>query len=134
MPEHFTYDYAVIRIVPRVDREEFINAGVIVSCPAEKYLEARIEVPEARLKALAPSLDIETIRTHLSAISAVCAGGPKAGHIGQLKQRERFNWLVAPRSAIIQVSPVHTGLCENPAAVLDHLMDKMVRLSIEDNK
>ena len=122
-----TYDYAIIRIVPRVEREEFINVGVIVSCPAKKFLEARIELDEQRLRALDPTLDIEAIRTHLATIPAICAGGEQAGPIGQLSQRERFYWLTAPRSTIIQTSPVHTGRCQNPTALLEHLLDTMVR-------
>src|SRR5262245_26568732 len=104
MHDHFTYDYAIIRVVPRVEREEFINVGVIVSCPARKFLEARIELDEERLKALAPTLDLDSIRIHLAAIPAICAGGEQAGPIGKLSQRERFHWLVAPRSTIIQTS------------------------------
>ena len=122
-----TYDYAIIRVVPRVEREEFINVGVIVSCPAKKFLEARIELDEQRLRALDPALDIEAIRTHLATIPAICAGGEQAGPIGQLSQRERFYWLTAPRSTIIQTSPVHTGRCQNPIALLEHLLDTMVR-------
>jgi hypothetical protein len=124
-----TYDYAVIRVVPRVEREEFINVGVIVSCPAKKFLEARIEVDEQRLRALDPTLDIEAIRAHLATIPAICVGGAQAGPIGQLSQRERFYWLTAPRSTIIQTSPVHTGRCQNPTALLEHLLDTMVRPS-----
>jgi len=122
-----TYDYAIIRVVPRVEREEFINVGVIVSCPAKKFLEARIELDEQRLRALDPTLDIEAIRAHLATIPAVCEGGEQAGPIGQLSQRERFYWLTAPRSTIIQTSPVHTGRCQNPTALLEHLLDTMVR-------
>ena len=127
MHEHCTYDYAIIRVVPKVEREEFINAGVIVSCPARRFLEARIELDEGRLRALDPTLDLESIRAHLAAIPAICAGGAQAGPIGQLTQRERFHWLVAPRSTIIQASPVHTGRCKDPAALLEHLLDTMVR-------
>src|ERR687890_104151 len=94
--DHCTYDYAIIRVVPRVEREEFVNVGVIVSCPAKDFLEARIEIDEKRLTALDPTLDLESVRTHLASIPAICAGGPKAGPIGQLSQRERFHWLVAP--------------------------------------
>jgi hypothetical protein len=125
--DHCAYDYAVIRVVPRVEREEFVNVGVIVSCPERGFLEARIEVDERRLTALDPTLDVETIRAHLAAIPAICAGGQPAGPIGQLSQRERFNWLVAPRSTIIQTSPVHAGTCKDPAAVLEHLLSAMVR-------
>jgi hypothetical protein len=100
---------------------------VIVSCPAEKYLEARIELNEQRLAALDSAVDMEALKTNLATIPTICAGGEAAGRIGQLTQRERFYWLVAPRSSIIQTSPVHTGLCSHPAAVLEHLLDTMVR-------
>lgn len=122
-----TYDYAIIRVVPRVEREEFINVGVIVSCPARKFLEARIELDEQRLRAFAPALDVESIRPHLAAIPAICAGGAQAGPIGQLTQRERFYWLIAPRSTIIQTSPAHTGYCKNPTDVVERLLNTMVR-------
>jgi hypothetical protein len=121
------YDYAIIRVMPRVEREEFVNVGVIVSCPAKGFLEARIELDKQRLLALDPTLDIATVRDHLAAIPIICAGGEQAGPIGQLSQRERFHWLVAPRSTIIQISPVHTGCCKVPTAVLAHLLDTMVR-------
>ena len=131
MPDHYSYDYAVIRVVPRVEREEFINVGVIVSCPAREFLEARIEVDEPRLLALDSTLDLEAIRVHLASIPAICAGGEQAGPIGLLAQRERFHWLIAPRSTIIQTSPGHTGSCNDPTAVLEHLLDTMVRPSRE---
>ena len=126
MPDQFRYDYAVIRVVPKVDREEFINAGVILSCPDKSFLEARIRLNESRLLALDPSLDLEMVRTHLETIPTICHGGDGAGPIGQLPQRQRFHWLVAPRSTIIQTSPVHTGRCSDPAAALEHLVGKMV--------
>ncbi len=129
MRDHCTYDYAIIRVIPRVEREEFVNVGVIVSCPAKGFLEARIQLDEQRLMALDPTLDIATVRDHLVAIPTICAGGEQAGPIGQLSQRERFRWLVAPRSTTIQTSPVHTGCCKNPTAVLEHLLDTMVRPS-----
>ena len=127
MQDHYTYDYAIVRVVPKVEREEFVNVGVIVSCPAKAFLDARIELDEERLKVLDPSLDIESIRTHLATIPAICAGGEQAGPIGQLSQRKRFHWLIAARSTIIQTSAVHTGYCKNPADVLEHLLDTMVR-------
>src|SRR5215213_2603386 len=102
MPELCPYDYAIIRVVPKVEREEFINVGVIVSCPAQKFLEARIELNEQRLMALDATLDMESIKANLATIPAICAGGKAAGKIGQLTQRERFYWLVAVRSSIIQ--------------------------------
>jgi hypothetical protein len=127
VPDHNTYDYAVIRVVPRVERGEFVNAGVIVSCPAQKFLEARIELDAARLLALDPHVDLESIRAHLESFPRICAGGPDAGPIGQLPPRERFHWLIAPRSTVIQVSPAHTGRCGDAPALLEHLMDTMVR-------
>ena len=124
-----TYDYAVIRVVPRVEREEFVNVGVILSCPAAKFLEARIEVDEARLRAVDPSIDLDTVRRHLSAIEAICAGGPGSGPIGLLPQRARFHWLTAKRSSIIQTSPTHLGRCTHVTDALEHLMDRMVRVT-----
>ena len=126
MPDKFRYDYAVIRVVPKVDREEFINAGVIVSCPELSFLEARIKLDESRLLALDPNVDLELVRKHLASIPTICRGGDGAGSIGQLPQRQRFHWLVAPRSTVIQTSPVHTGRCGDPAAALEHLVATMV--------
>ena len=118
-----SYDYAIIRVVPRVDREEFINAGVIVFCRTRRFLGARVALDRARLAALAPSADPEEIVLHLESIPLICAG---AGPIGALSLAERFHWLVAPRSTIIQTSAVHSGLCTDPAAALDHLLETMV--------
>lgn len=127
MHDLLTYDYATIRVVPRVEREEFVNVGVVVSCASSKFLEARIELDEQRLLALDPTLDLEIIREYLAAIPLICAGGKQAGPIGQLSQRDRFHWIVAPRSAVIQTSRVHSGLCTNLPNVLEHLLDVMVR-------
>lgn len=127
MPEHSTYDYAVIRVVPRVDREEFVNVGVIVSCPDRQFLDCRIEIDEARLRALHPDVDMDLVRRHLASIPAICSGGEAAGAIGRLPPRERFRWLIAPRSTIIQASPAHTGRCSDPPALMEHLLDTMVR-------
>jgi hypothetical protein len=126
VPDKFRYDYAIIRVVPKVDRQEFINAGVIVSCPELSFLEARIKLNESRLLALDPKVDLDLVRKHLSSIPTICRGGNDAGSIGQLPQRRRFEWLVAPRSTIIQTSPVHTGRCGDPAAALEHLVATMV--------
>jgi hypothetical protein len=125
--DHSSYDYAIVRVVPRVEREEFVNVGVIVSCPRKEFLEARIEIDANRLQALDPSIDIEAIRTYLASIPAICAGGSQGGTIGRLSRRERFDWLVAPRSTIIQTSKVHTGRCTDPATLLEHLLNTMVR-------
>jgi hypothetical protein len=125
--DHATYDYAVIRIVPRVEREEFVNVGVIVSCQDESFLEARIELDEPRVLALHPGLDIAAARAHLATIPAICTGGEAAGPIGKLSRRERFDWLTAPRSTMIQTSPVHVGRCTDPRAAIEHLLRTMVR-------
>ena len=127
MHEKSVYDYAIIRVLPKVDRGEFINVGVILSCPDQDFLQAHIVFDEKRLLALDPTADIDTIREHLAAISTICAGGADAGPIGQLTKRERFHWLVAPRSTVIQTSSVHTGYCTDPVRVLEHLVDTMVR-------
>lgn len=127
MPTPNSYDYAVVRVVPRVERGEFINVGIILWCASQDYLGARMELDEARLRALDPNVNIEAVRSHLASIPRVCAGGPEAGQIGALSRRERFDWLVAPRSTIIQVSPVHTGRCTEVAATLEHLLNVMVR-------
>jgi hypothetical protein len=125
--EPFTYDYAVIRVVPRVERAEFVNVGVIVSCPGRDLLEARIELDEQRLAALDPSIDLAHVARHLAVIPLICAGGDGAGPIGRLPARERFHWLTAVRSTIIQCSPVHTGQCSASEDVLERLLDTMVR-------
>jgi hypothetical protein len=122
-----TYDYAIIRVVPKVERAEFVNVGVIVSCPARDLLLARIEVDERRLTSLDPTLDLQSVRTHLAAIPTICVGGEQAGPIGRLSQRERFYWLVAPRSTIIQTSPTHTGSASDLETVVERLLQTMVR-------
>jgi Protein of unknown function (DUF3037) len=127
--EQYPYDYAIIRVVPKVDREEFINVGVILSCPSKDFLEARIDLDEQRLRVLDPTIDIESTRTHLASIPAICAGGDASGPIGRLTRRQRFDWLIAPRSTIIQTSPAHTGACEDPAQAIEHLLKTMVRAS-----
>jgi hypothetical protein len=124
--EH-TYDYAIIRVVPRVDRGELINVGVILSCPALDFLEARIELDAARLRALDPSVDVDAALANLEMIPRVCRGGAGAGPIGEMPQRSRFHWLVSPRSTIIQLSPVHTGRTSDPEKALQRLLETMVR-------
>jgi len=127
MPAEHTYDYAIIRVVPRVERGEQINVGVILSCADLDFLDARIELDPAAVLALDPDADIETLRANLETIPAVCRGGAEAGPIGELPPRGRFRWLVSPRSTIIQPSAVHTGRTSDPARCLEHLMDKLVR-------
>ena len=123
------YDYAIVRVVPRVEREEFINVGVILSCQRAGFLEAAIELDEARLLALDAHADLDTVRRHLRAIVAICAGLPEGGPIAQLPYRARFHWLTARRSSIIQTSPVHTGLCSGAEAgtALQTSMTRRVR-------
>jgi hypothetical protein len=127
VPAEHTYDYAVVRVVPRVDRGEQVNVGVILSCADIDFLAAKIEVDEAVLRALDPEIDLAAVRANLEVIPAVCRGGAEAGPIGLLPLRNRFRWLVAPRSTIIQPSAVHTGRTSDPAACLEHLMDRLVR-------
>jgi len=124
--EH-TYDYAIVRVVPRVERGERINAGVILSCPGLEFLDARIELDAAAVLVLDPRADVDLVRSTLGIIPVVCRGGPDAGPIGQLPQRARFRWLVSPRSTIVQTSPVHTGRASDPATCLERLMDRVVR-------
>jgi len=128
MHERFVFDYAVVRIVPRVDRGEFLNAGVIVFSPTAGFLDCRIELDHARLLALAPSIDVAVVESYLEAIPKICAGGGEAGSIGDLPQRARFHWLVAPRSTVIQTSAVHSGVHEDPRAALEGLFEKLVRM------
>ena len=123
-----SFDYAAIRVVPRVERQEFINAGVVVFCLEKRYLAARVHLDEQRLRALWPDIDVDLVREHLDAISRICAGDPAAGPIAGLSQRERFHWLIAPRSTIIQPSPVHTGLCDGTEDLLDRLTKQLVDL------
>jgi hypothetical protein len=125
--EPFVFDYAVVRVVPRVDRGEFVNAGVILFCPTAGFLQSRVELDRAPLLAIAPSMDCAAVEAYLSVIPLVCTGGGEAGSIGQLPQRARFHWLVAPRSTIIQMSPVHSGVHRDPAVALDQLFEKLVR-------
>jgi len=122
-----TYDYAVVRVVPRVERGEFVNAGIVISCDVERILEAAIELDERALLALDPHVDMDLVRSALATIPKICAGGAGAGDIGKLSARERFHWLVAPKSTIVQTSPVHTGQCVDIEGALAHLMQTMVR-------
>ena len=121
MPAPASFDYDILRVVPRVERQEFINAAVIVFCLEKKYLDARVHLDPARLTALWPDIDIDLIRDHLNAVPRICQGDPTAGPIARLLQRERFHWLISPRSTIIQPSPVHTGVCEETEGLLDRL-------------
>lgn len=125
MPAPSSFDYAIIRVVPDVDRGEFINAGAILFCRARRFLGARVELDRHRLAALAPHFNLDKAEAHLALIPRLAEGD--ASPIGQLEQAERFHWLVTPRSTSIQVSEVHTGLCHDPELALEHLMEMMVR-------
>ena len=127
MPAQHSYDYAVIRVVPRVERQEFVNAGVILWCREQDFITARVELNEARLRALDASIDLEAVRKHLASFAIICAGGADSGPIGKLPKRERFDWLVAPRSTIIQTSAVHTGRCTDTGPAIERLLETMVR-------
>ncbi len=128
MPALSSFDYAIIRVVPRVERGECLNAGVILFCRTRRFLAAAIDLDAARLAALAPDLDTRLAQRHLDTFPLICAGDPGSGPIGGLTQAERFHWLVAPRSTIIQSSPVHCGLCAEPSDTLRRLLDSLVRL------
>jgi hypothetical protein len=121
-----SFDYAVIRVVPRVERQEFINAGVVLFCLEKRYLAARFHLNPERLKALWPAIDLQLVQGHLEAIERICAGDPDAGPIARLTQRERFHWLIAARSTIIQPSPVHTGICTETTPMLDRLAEQFL--------
>lgn len=127
MPAQAAFDHAVIRVVPHVAREEFVNVGVIVFCAARRFLGCEVALDAARVLALAPDADIEGIHRQLEALRAVCAGAPDAGPIAALPPSERFHWLVAPRSTVVQTSPVHGGLCDDPELALRNLFEVMVR-------
>ena len=125
-PPRNAFQYAIVRVLPRVERGESVNVGVVLLCRPMRFLGARIALDEKRLAAFAPDLDPATIRPHLEAIERIAAGDPLAGPIAKLGQAERFHWLVSPSSTIIQPSEVHTGLCGDPAAQLDRLFDELV--------
>ncbi len=126
MPVLASFDYAVIRVVPRVEWGECINVGIIMFCRTRRFLRVGLVLDDQRLETFAPYLDWESVRTHLAHMSLICEGGADSGAIGALSQAERFYWLVAPRSTIIQCSPVHSGLCSGPEMALTRLMEKMV--------
>ena len=121
------YEYALLRVVPRVERGECINAGVLVYCRAKAYVGARTHLDEARLLALDPQADVAGIRAALGAVEQVCGGGEAAGPAAGDDAGRRFRWLIAPRSTVVQPGPVHTGLTADPAAETERLLDLLVR-------
>ncbi len=124
-----SYDYAIVRVVPRVERGEFLNVGIILFCRTRRFLHTRLALDIHRLSIFAPSLDLEEVQYHLDLFVRVSTGGKDAGPIGALSQSERFHWLVSPRSTIIQTSPMHSGLCADPEETLQALLEKLVRVA-----
>lgn len=125
-----SFEYAVIRVVPHVERGEFINAGIVLYCRGRSFLDARVSLDESRLQALAPFADAAEIARYLDAFARIARGEPDAGPIAKLTQRERFHWLISPRSTVLQISPAHAGLCSDPAAMLEHLMATVVHIAV----
>jgi hypothetical protein len=126
MQENHLFEYAVIRVVPRVEREEFLNIGVILLCAKQKFLHVRIELNEERLSGLCANVDIEELKEHIHSFEIICKGGAQGGQIGMLSIAERFRWLTATRSTILQCSKVHPGLCGNAANTLNRLFEELV--------
>ena len=126
MPAPHSYDYAILRVVPCAERGEFANAGVILHCTERSFLGCLVHIDERRLLAFSPAVDLDVVRPHLEAFPRICAGHPDAGPIARLTRRERFQWLVSPRSTIVQVSSVHSGLCDSPETTLDELFRRLV--------
>lgn len=126
MQDRVTYEFAIIRLVPKVEREEFINLGVILYSKRKKYLGIKYQIDEQKVKCFSKEVDIPMIEQYLGAWTAICEGKSKGGYIGSLEQSLRFRWLVAPRSTIIQSSPIHPGLCHEPEKVLENLFRRYV--------
>ena len=127
MPENHLFEYGVIRVVPHVEREEFLNIGIILYCSGQEFLQTMFELNEARLLALCKSLDIDELRKHIASIERICQGGEQAGPIGKLSRAERFRWLTATRSTILQSSKVHPGLCSDASEMLTRLYAQLVK-------
>jgi hypothetical protein len=126
MQENYLFEYAVIRVVPRVEREEFLNAGIVMYCASQKFLKMLFDVNGDKLYSLCDKVDIEEVNKYLLAFEEICRGGANAGPIGKLSVAERFRWLTATRSTIIQTSKVHPGFCKNPDETLSRLYNKLV--------
>ena len=120
------FQYAIVRVVPRVERGECVNAGVVLFCRPRRFLAARVALDATRVRALAPEADLEAVRGHLDAFVRIAAGDPQAGPMAALPPSERFHWLVAPSSTVIQCSPVHTGLTDDPPGELERLVARLV--------
>lgn len=126
MPDLNSFDYAIVRVVPRVERGEYLNVGVILFSRTGNYLDGRMALDRERLAVMAPNIDADEVERHLEMMLRVCRGGPESGPIGRLSPSERFNWLVSPRSTVIQTSPVHSGMCPDSERMLEHLLQRDV--------
>jgi hypothetical protein len=126
MQEQYLFEYAVIRVVPRVEREEFINIGVIIYCPKQQFLKVRFMLDEARISAFAPGLDIDCIKDNINSFERICNGDKQAGPIAKLDMASRFRWLTATRSTVVQSSKVHPGLCLDADETLTKLFEQLV--------
>jgi hypothetical protein len=126
MQDKVTFEYAIIRLVPKVEREEFFNVGVILFSKRKKFLGIKYHINTDKLKALAPDLELEFLNTYLNAWELICEGKAAGGKIGEFETSDRFRWLAACRSTIIQSSKIHPGLCENPEAELEDIFNKYV--------
>jgi hypothetical protein len=127
MPGNHLFEYAVIRVVPHVEREEFLNVGIILYCAPKKFLETRFELDESRLQVFCNGLDLDELRAHIASFEKICKGGPEGGPIGKLSMPERFRWLTAARSTVLQTSKVHPGLCNDPADMIERLYTQLVK-------
>ena len=126
MQEKYLFEYAVLRIVPKVEREEFLNVGVVLYCPQQKFLQVRFHLDGERIKAFACELDIPEIGQYLQSFEKICTGTKDSGPIGKLPVADRFRWLTATRSTVVQTSKTHSGLCHDPKETLDHLYAQLV--------
>ncbi|SEJ31109.1 Protein of unknown function [Dyadobacter koreensis] len=126
MQEHHLFEYAVIRVVPRVEREEFLNVGVILYCQKQGFLQSKFNLDSGRLQAFSGALDISEVEEYLFSLNKICIGGTKSGPIGSLPIASRFRWLTATRSTVVQTSKVHPGFCKNAGETLDKLFNEMV--------
>ena len=126
MQQKHLFEYAVIRVVPRVEREEFLNIGVILYCAKQQFLQAKYYLDETRLHAFSADLDLNELKDHVCAFERICIGEPMAGPIGKLDMASRFRWLTATRSTILQTSKVHPGFCEDALETLERLFQQLV--------
>lgn len=126
MPEKQIFEYAVIRVVPRVEREEFINVGVILYSRDHQFLQMLFRLDEEKLRTFSKQIDIDEVRNHLTSIERICKGAPGSGPIGQMDMASRFRWLTATRSTVVQASKVHPGFCANPGQALQKLFEQLV--------